>query len=96
MIGQKQSKKLEVGFSEQSNVFYVKPKDHNLPKQFKTLINCPEKLFNDFLNYLEKLTDNEEPKFYTFQEMENVLNQFLIKKAKNCKVVGNYEVKAAS
>lgn len=94
MIGQEQ--KLEVFFSEKSNVFYVKAQSHNLPKQFKSLINCNQQLFNEFLIHLENTIDMEKPKLYSFQEMENKLNSFLIKKAKNCKVVGKYEVKSAS
>ena len=94
MIGQKA--KLEIYFSEKSNVFYVKSENHNLPKQFKSLINCNQDLFYEFLNHLEESKDTEKPKLYSFQEMENKLNSFLIKKAKNCKVVGSYEVKSAS
>ncbi len=96
MIGQKQPQKIEIGFSEKANVFYVKSKEHKFPKHFKSLINCPPGLIKDFFSYLEKIREKKEPKFYTFKEMEFLLNEFLIKRAKNCKVRGNYEVKAAS
>ena len=93
----KTQNKIEVFYSETSRVFYVKTKkEHKLPEHFKSLITCAESLFNGFLNHLEEFVNSKQPKLYTFKELENKLNVFLIKRAKNCKVYGTIEINKAS
>lgn len=75
---------IEVFFSENSNVFYIKcNKEHSINKDFKTLVNCSEEVFNGFLKDLEK--KSVKPSLYSFKEMKNQVDQFLIKHASNIK-----------
>lgn len=83
---------VEVFYSEDQNVFYVIKEKHEVNKNFKRLINCSSQLLNDFLTHLAQFTNSFKPKRYTFKEMENQLN----KRANNCKIVGNVEIKSAS
>lgn len=84
MIGQNQQKQEDLGnvqvfYSESSNVFYVLTKKHSLSKHFKSLINCSEEVFQEFL---EELGQNQQkPSQYSFDEMKNQLDNFLIKRA---------------
>ena len=89
---QKLQKTINVYFSETLNVFYVKPKyKHTAPGNFMHLITCENSLLNDFLKYLEQFIDHSKPKMYKYEEIKNKLNEFLIKRANNCKVIGNVE-----
>ncbi|MFL0083668.1 hypothetical protein V2647_14645 [Tenacibaculum maritimum] len=82
---------VEVFYSEESKVFYVKTvKHHVLEAKFKNLINCRQDLFNEFLKYLSQFTNPEEPASYSYEEMEKSLSLFLLKRA-NCKVSKHVE-----
>lgn len=81
---------VEVFYNDKSNVFYVKTSTkHNLNQGFKPLINCDDKLFNEFLSHL-KSSSSGPVKLYSFHELEKELNKFLINRSMNCKPI-NYE-----
>ncbi len=88
-------KSIEVFFSEKIKAFYLVNTKHKPNTSFKHLITCKELLFNDFLNYLEKFIAPGSNN-YNYDFIKNKLNSFLIKRANNCKVKGNYEVGVAS
>ncbi len=84
----KKQNNIHVFFSEKHQVFYVKGRKNHLPKDyFKSLITCENEIFNDFLKYLAQFKSSVKPHFYTYLELEDKLNSFLIKRAGNCKTV---------
>ncbi len=97
-LSSKNKKATKVFYSEKLRVFYLKNEKIHFPNDnFQYLITCKEELFNDFLTHLAKFTTAENPKSYTFTELKDKLNKFLIKRANNCKVIGsNIEINKAS
>ncbi|PKH49516.1 hypothetical protein CXF68_01900 [Tenacibaculum sp. Bg11-29] len=84
----KSQNSIQVFFSEKLQLFYVKEKDSHAPNnQFKSLITCNNTVFNEFLKFLEKFKPSESLTFYKSSDLENKLNEFLIKRAGNCKVL---------
>ncbi|CAA0230204.1 conserved hypothetical protein [Tenacibaculum maritimum] len=70
---------VEVFYSEESKVFYLKTEhSRTLQNQFKSLITCSKDFFNEFLKYLGQFMNPNEPLSYSFKEMEENLNTFLI------------------
>ncbi|WBX78328.1 hypothetical protein PG911_08720 [Tenacibaculum ovolyticum] len=79
---------IQVFFSEKLQVFYVKGKNNHLPNSnFKSLITCENSVFNEFLKFLEKFKSSECLASYKLLELKGKLNEFLINRAGNCKVV---------
>ncbi|WP_272152143.1 hypothetical protein [Tenacibaculum aiptasiae] len=82
----KTHKKVQVFYSEKLNAFSLKEESDHLPNEnFKYLISCDYSLFNEFTNFLEQFKIIDKPLSFTYKELENKLNQFLINRADNCK-----------
>ncbi|WP_272149106.1 hypothetical protein [Tenacibaculum aiptasiae] len=82
----KARKKIQVFYSEKLNAFSLKEESDHLPNEnFKYLISCEYSLFNEFTNFLEQFKVFAKPLSFTYKELENKLNQFLISRADNCK-----------
>lgn len=82
----KAQNKIQVFYSEKLNAFSLKEESDHLPNQnFKYLISCDYSLFYEFINFLEQFKLFDKPLFFTYKELENKLNQFLINRADNCK-----------
>lgn len=74
--------KSEFYFSEVKQVFYQKKKNNHGPVgDFKFLITCENKVFKEFLKYLERFKTGVKPEVYTFKELESKLKTFLFKEA---------------
>ncbi|WP_271406960.1 hypothetical protein [Tenacibaculum soleae] len=80
----------QVFFSENLQVFYVKTKRDHLPNSnFKLLITCEMVLLKEFLKFLESFKTVNGLTSYKFLELKAKLNEFLIKRAGNCKTITN-------
>lgn len=93
----KMQNNVQVFFSEKLQVFFVREKkDHSPNKDFTSLISCRIELFNDFLKYLVQFKTSASPLNFNYIDLKDKLNEFLMKRAANCKVVGNIEISKAS
>lgn len=82
----KTRKKIQVFYSEKLNVFSLKEESDHLPNEnFKYLISCEYSLFKEFMSFLEQFKLLGKPMMFRYKELENKLNQFLIRRANNCK-----------
>ncbi|TDQ22778.1 hypothetical protein [Tenacibaculum caenipelagi] len=93
----KMQNNIQVFFSEKLQVFYVKEKGNHLPNDhFTSLITCRNEFFNDFLKHLEQFKTSANPMKFNYTDLKDKLNEFLMGKAANCKVIGNIEINKAS